>query len=95
MISAVALAIALYSASVLNLETVGCLRALQEMSLLPRKIANPPIDRMSSTSLAQSASEKPLTRVERDLDSFNPKLIVCFTYLKIHLTAVQCTEVGA
>jgi hypothetical protein len=72
MISAVALAIALYSASVLDLETVGCLRALQEMRLLPIKIANPPVDRLSSTSLAQSASEKPLTRVERDLDIFTP-----------------------
>jgi hypothetical protein len=35
-ISVVALAIALYYGSVLNLDTVGCLRALQEIRLDPR-----------------------------------------------------------
>jgi hypothetical protein len=31
----------LYSASVLDLETVDCFRALQEIKFDPRKIANP------------------------------------------------------
>jgi hypothetical protein len=36
------------------------------MRLGPKNIANPPVDRRSSRQLAQSASEKALTRVEGD-----------------------------
>jgi hypothetical protein len=45
MISVVALARALYSASVLDQDTMGCLRALHDTRLEPRKIANPPVER--------------------------------------------------
>jgi hypothetical protein len=86
---------ALYSASVLDLETVACFRALQEMRFFPKKMENPPVERLSSTQPAQSTSEKPLTSVDGDFDIFRPKLAVCLTYLKIRLTVVQCTEVGA
>jgi hypothetical protein len=46
--SVVAFAIALYSASVLDLETVACFLALQEIKLEPKKTANPPVDFLSS-----------------------------------------------
>ena len=57
MISIVVTAKALYSASVLDRETVDCFRALQEIRLGPRKIQKPPVDFQSSWQLAQSASE--------------------------------------
>jgi stage V sporulation protein SpoVS len=44
MISAIALARALYSTSVLDLEMVACFLELQEIQLEPRNIANPPVD---------------------------------------------------
>jgi hypothetical protein len=95
MISAVAFARDLYSASVLDLDTVACFLALQEIKLGPKYIANPPVDLLSSTQPAQSASEKALTNVEDDFLKANPRLDVPLTYLNILLTAVQCTVVGA
>ena len=58
MISAVAFATALYSASVLLLDTVACLRAAQAIKLGPKKTACPPVDCLSSGLPAQSTSEK-------------------------------------
>lgn len=49
---------ALYSDSVDDLDTVHCLRAVHEIKLEPRYIANRPVDRRSSEHPAQSASEK-------------------------------------
>jgi hypothetical protein len=57
MISAVILARALYSASVLDLDTVACFFTVHDMRLLPKKIANPLVDLLSSKHPAQSASE--------------------------------------
>src|SRR5688572_2278644 len=95
MTSAVALATALYSASVLDLEIVACFLALQDTRLDPKKIAKPPVERLSSRHLAQSTSEKALTSKEEDLQIFNPSLVDCFRYLRILFTATQCTIVGA
>jgi hypothetical protein len=43
--SAVVLARDLYSASVLDLDTLACFLVLQLMRLEPKNIANPPVDR--------------------------------------------------
>jgi hypothetical protein len=91
----VALATDLYSASVLDLETVACFLALQEIRFGPKNTAKPPVDLLSSGHPAQSASEKELTKVEVDFMNVSPMLTVCFTYLSMRFAAVQCTVVGA
>ena len=61
--SDVALAIALYSASVLDLANVTCFFELQEMRLLPRYTRNPLVERRSRESPAQSASLKDVREI--------------------------------
>ena len=61
--SDVALAIALYSASVLDLETVTCFFELQEMRFVPRYMRNPLVERRSRESPAQSASLKAVREI--------------------------------
>ena len=56
--SAVVLAKALYSASVLDLATVAWLRQLQEIKFLLKKTQKQPVKQRSSLFPAQSASEK-------------------------------------
>jgi hypothetical protein len=85
----VAFATALYSASVVDLETVGCFIALQETRLEPRNIAKPPVDLLSSKHPAQSASENLLTSIDDDLTICNPIPMVPLTYLKILFTAAR------
>jgi hypothetical protein len=80
---------ALYSASVLDLETVACFLALQDIRLDPKKMANPLVDRLSSRHPAQSASEKALTNKELVLFILSPSLVLDFTYLRILFTAAQ------
>jgi hypothetical protein len=57
---------------VLDLETVGCFLALQEIKFGPKKIAKPPVDLLSSRHPAQSASEKALSKREEDLLKVSP-----------------------
>jgi hypothetical protein len=85
---------ALYSASVLDLETVGCFLALHEIKFGPTKTANPLVERRSSTSPAQSASLKILTPVSLDLRIRSHVSSVPLTYRNIRLTASQCKSVG-
>jgi hypothetical protein len=91
MISAVALATDLYSVSVLDHETVFCFLVLHDTRFVPRNMAYPPVNRLPSWDPAPSASENPLTSSGV---IFKPKRVLCFTYLKILLTAAKCTVVG-
>ena len=94
LVSAAALARALYSASVLDRATVFCFLQPQEMRLLSRNTQKPPVERRSSRHLAQSASEK--TWREWEFDRFNckPKWMVCLRYRRRRLTAYQWMLVG-
>jgi hypothetical protein len=67
MTSVVAFANALYSASVLDLETVAYFLALQAISLAPKNTTKPLVDLRSFGHPAQSTSANALTMVEPDL----------------------------
>jgi hypothetical protein len=56
--SVVALARALYSASVLDQDTVACLQALQEIKFGPRNMEKLSLEWRSSRQPVQSASKK-------------------------------------
>ena len=89
-----AFAMALYSAYVLDRDTVAWFGALQDMRLLSRKTAKPSVEQRSSRHPAQSASEKTLTNIDFDRPIFKPKHMAPLTYPMILFTAAQCTVVG-
>ncbi|RCV33742.1 hypothetical protein SETIT_7G106800v2 [Setaria italica] len=79
----------------LERDIVACFLALHEIKFEPRKMAKPRVDRLSSTHLAQSVSENPLTSADLDLDILSPRCNVYLRYLSTRFTAIQCSEVGA
>jgi hypothetical protein len=76
-ISAIVLAIALYSASVEDLDTVACFLELQDIRLEPKKTHNPPVDRLSSGQPAQSELEKACKLVDESFRIKSPRDNVC------------------
>jgi hypothetical protein len=56
----------LYSASVLECETVACLRALYDIKLGPKTIAKQPVKRVASRQPAKSAFKKTIRSVGDD-----------------------------
>jgi hypothetical protein len=86
MISVVVFAKALYSAFVLDHDTIVCFFAFQEIRLFPRNIVNPP---------AESTSKFPLSSVDDDLHILSPMFTQDLMCLKILFTVVQCTVVRA
>jgi hypothetical protein len=75
--SSIAFANALYSTSMLDLDTLGCFLVLHEIKFLPRYTA-------------KSESEKVLNNTELDFMNFSPMPSVYFKYLRIHFTIVKC-----
>jgi hypothetical protein len=92
--STIASAIALYSALVLDHDTIFCFFEHQDIKLGPKKKANPLVDFLSSEQPTQLASEKVLIRVDEDRRICSPKLLVYLRNLRILFTTVQCIVVG-
>jgi hypothetical protein len=88
---AVALANTLYSASILDLDTVGCFCALQETRFLPRYMTKPHVVLLSSPLPVQSESKNALTSIDFDFVNVSPTSSVCFRYHKIIFTAILCS----
>lgn len=94
MISAIALAKALYSDFVLDLDMVACFLELHDMALDLKNTRKLSVERQSYVLPTQSASEKALTNVEEDFRIINPTFDVCCRYRRILLTAVKYKSVG-
>jgi hypothetical protein len=79
----------------MDIDTVAYFFAFQETKFCPINMAKPPVDRLSSRESAQSASKKALRSIDDDFVKLIPTFKVPCTYLRIRLTAVQCSVVAA
>jgi hypothetical protein len=94
MASLVTCVLAMYSALIVDKAIVSCHLLLQEMAPPPVMNTNPVVDRLSSRSPAQSASQYPTKSwgdnpLKRNLNSKVPR-----KYQKMHLTIIQCFKLG-
>jgi hypothetical protein len=84
------LAATTYSASVVDWATLDCLRQDQETSEEPKNWQVPEVDFLSTRHPAKSASEKPRSEREEEVEYQRPSSGVYRRYLKIRLTACRC-----
>lgn len=89
MVSQVACATALYSASVDDRATMSCFLDCHEMGLAPRKTQYAPVERRLDWSPAQSASKNVWNCVLVVEEMWKGWLLVTLRYRKILLTAYQ------
>jgi hypothetical protein len=82
-------ATALYSASALDLDIVGCLFDDHEISDSPRKMQYPDVERLVSGHPAQSASEFAFSSVEGDAEMNRPSWMVPRKYCSMRFTRFQ------
>jgi hypothetical protein len=88
------LAVATYSASVVDWATLDCLWGDQETSEDPKNWQVPEVDFRSTWHPAKSASEKPIREREEDAKYQRPSSGVYRRYLQIRLTACRCEVLG-
>ena len=84
-----------YSASTLDLKTIGCRFEDHEIQLAPRKIQYPDVLLLVFMHPAQSASQKPVRQRELCLKNPIPCSIIPFKHLRMRLTARKSALVGA
>jgi hypothetical protein len=88
------LAAATYSASVVDWETLDCLREDQETNEEPKNWQVPEVDFLSNQHSWKSASEKPWRAKEEDAEYQRLKSGVWRKYLKMRLTSCRCEVLG-
>jgi hypothetical protein len=88
------LAVATYSASVVDWATLDCLREDQDTKEDPKNWQVLEVDFLSNWHAAKSASEKPWSAKEEDAEYQRPKSGVWCKYLKIRFTACRCEVLG-
>ena len=93
--SETALAMARYSASTLDLDTVFCRLDDHEMREDPRKMQKPEVDRRVSGHPAQSASEYTVIVGVGVARSWTPRVSVPLMYHRMRFSMVWCTSRGA
>jgi hypothetical protein len=84
------LAVATYSASVVDWATLDCMWEDQDTKEDPKNWHVPEVDFLSNRHPVKSASEKPWSAKEEDAEYHRPKSGVWRKYLKMRLTACRC-----
>ena len=84
-----------YSASALDLGTIGCCFEDHEIQLAPKKILYLDVLLLMIVHPTQSTSQKPMRRSELCLRNLIPCFVVPLKYLRMRLTARKLVSVGA